>query len=224
MKNSVNPKKAKKRIVFFDFDNTITMGDVLDDMLERYSINFKWQELEKKWKDGEIGSKECLEGQIKGIRITKRELDNYLSRVKIDPYFKVLLKYLRSKKIKTLIVSDNFDYILKRILRNNRIALQSIYANSVRFNNNRLRPSFPHTNPKCGDCAHCKQTTVQAKSGKGSLSIFIGDGQSDVCAARDANVVFAKDSLKKHFQQEHLPHVPISGLKDVYNYLKERER
>ena len=224
MKNTVKPKKAKKRVVFFDFDNTITMGDVLDDMLVRYSINLKWQELEKKWKDGEIGSRKCLEGQIKNIRITKRELDNYLAGVKIDPYFKVLLQYLRSKKIKTLILSDNFDYILKKILKNNKISGQTVYANRVNFDNDRLQPCFPYTNSKCGDCAHCKKTTVLANSGRDSLSIYIGDGQSDICAARDANVVFAKDSLREHFQKENLPHVPISGLKDVYKYLKERER
>ena len=134
------------------------------------------------------------------------------------------MHYLRSRKIKTLIVSDNFDYILKRILKNNRIQGQTIYANRVRLGDNRLRPSFPYSNPKCGDCAHCKQTTLLANSDKGSLLIYIGDGQSDICAAQDASVVFAKDSLKKHFQKEKLPHVPINGLKDVYKYLKERER
>lgn len=223
MKNAVKSKKAEKRIVFLDFDNTITIGDVLDDMLERYSVNLKWQELEKRWKERQIGSRECLEGQIKGIRITKSELDRYLSGIKIDPYFKVLLKYLRARKIKTFIVSDNFDYILRRILKNNRVALQDIYANRFRFDKNRLRPSFPYSNPRCGDCAHCKQTTVKSNSGRASLSMYVGDGQSDICAAQDANIVFAKDSLKKYFRKERLPHVAISGLKDVYRYLKKSE-
>lgn len=218
----VKIKKAKKPIVFFDFDNTITMGDVIDDMLERYSINFKWQELEKMWKDGKIGSRQCLEGQMEGIRITKRELDKYLAKVKIDPYFKVLLKYLRSKNIKTLIVSDNFDYILWRILKNNNINNQVVYANSVRFDNNRLKTVFPYSNKKCGDCGHCKQTTILANKDKGSVSFYVGDGQSDICGSQQADIVFAKDSLKKYFIKERKPHVPFENLKDVYCYLKEK--
>lgn len=217
----VKIKKAKKPVVFFDFDNTITIGDVIDDMLERYSINFKWQELEKMWKEGKIGSRQCLEGQMEGIRITKREMDRYLAKVRIDPYFKVLLKYLRSRKIKTLIVSDNFDYILDRILKNNDITDQVVYANSIIFDKNRLRTSFPYSNKKCGDCGHCKQTTLLANTDEGSISFFIGDGQSDICGSQQADIVFAKDSLKKYFLKEQKPFVPFESLKDVYLYLKE---
>ena len=160
---------------------------------------------------------------MEGIRITKRELDNYLAGVKIDPYFKVLLKYLRSRKIKMIILSDNFGYILGRILKNNHINNQVVYANSMRIDNNRLRTAFPYTNKRCGDCGHCKQTTLLANADKDSLSIYIGDGQSDICASQQADMVFAKDSLKKYFRKERKPFVPFDSLKDVYKYLEEKE-
>lgn len=60
----VNPDKC---IVFFDFDNTIATCDVFDNMLPRFSRDDLWVELEKKWKDGKIGSKACLQGQLKGM-------------------------------------------------------------------------------------------------------------------------------------------------------------
>jgi len=37
--------------VFFDFDNTMTTSDVLDDVIRRFSINDKWIALENVWKD-----------------------------------------------------------------------------------------------------------------------------------------------------------------------------
>ena len=83
---------TKNFIVFFDFDNTITSIDVIDDMLERFSGDDKWKDLEKRWQREEIGSLECLKGQVEGIRVDKETLDNYLSKVKIDPYFKKLLQ------------------------------------------------------------------------------------------------------------------------------------
>ena len=57
-------ENAKNLIVFFDFDNTIANIDVVDDMLERFSGDDGWKELEERWQREEIGSRECLKGQV----------------------------------------------------------------------------------------------------------------------------------------------------------------
>ncbi|MBL7070141.1 MAG: hypothetical protein ISS27_01560 [Candidatus Omnitrophica bacterium] len=63
---------------FFDFDNTITGFDVLDDLVKRYSINKKWQFFERAWKNGSIGSRKCLQEQLRVVRITRAGLKMYL--------------------------------------------------------------------------------------------------------------------------------------------------
>jgi len=214
-------RKKTRPVVFFDFDNTITMGDVLDDMLARFSINDRWKELERKWKNGTIGSRECLKGQIDGIRISKEELDRYLTDIKIDPYFKVLLKYLRARRVKAIILSDNFDYILKTILRKKNIKSPPVYSNSIKLDNNRMRPFFPFSNKRCGDCGNCKKTILDASIDKDSSAFYVGDGKSDVCAAQGADLVFAKSYLRDYFKTRRLGHVPIKNLKDVYLHLKK---
>ena len=65
----MSPEK-KGTVVFFDFDNTLTSFDVLDALIERFSINEDWKALERAWQAGRIGSKECLEGQLRSIRVT----------------------------------------------------------------------------------------------------------------------------------------------------------
>ncbi|MFA4980992.1 MAG: MtnX-like HAD-IB family phosphatase [Candidatus Omnitrophota bacterium] len=211
-----------KPTVFFDFDNTITTKDVLDGLIERYSSDDRWVELEKKWKNGEIGSRDCLKGQMEGVRVTKEALDDYIGTVEIDPYFNKLIKFFDSKKIRTMIVSDNFDYILNAVLRKNGIKDVPVYSNRLRMSKDRLIPSFPLNNKRCGDCAHCKKTTLVKKFKKGSVSVYIGDGLSDVCASKEADIVFAKGYLMKHFSEEKLPHVPFKNLKDIYEYFKRR--
>ena len=133
----------KKFIVFFDFDNTITSLDVIDNMLERFSGDEKWKDLEKRWQREEIGSLECLKGQVEGIRVDKDTLDGYLSTIRIDPYFKKLLQLFKSRDIPVMIVSDNFDYMLKGILRKNDIPDMEVYCNKVDIAGDRLAPSFP---------------------------------------------------------------------------------
>ena len=213
---------GKNLVVFFDFDNTITTKDVLDDMLVRFSKDDRWKDLEEKWKNSQIGSMTCLKGQIEGIRITKGQLDKYLLTVHIDPYFKKLLDFLRYNKVRTFIVSDNFDYILRRILKSNGIDGLEVYANKVKIVEDRLKPSFPISNRSCGECAHCKKTTLLKKMAGDDVSVYVGDGLSDVCAAQEADIVFAKDFLKDYFKNKRLPHVPINGLKDIYQYLEEK--
>lgn len=211
---------VKSCTVFLDFDNTITTRDVLDDIVSQFSKDDKWIDLERKWKDGKIGSKECLKGQISGIRVGKRTLDRYLAAVKIDPYFGRLKRFLDSRKFKTMIVSDNFDYILQKILRKNDIGGMTVYSNRLKMVEGRLVPDFPFDNKKCGDCAHCKKSTLLANKKKDSVTLYIGDGLSDACASREADIVFAKGYLMDYFTERKLPHVPFKELKDVYDYLK----
>ncbi len=217
-----NGLKIDNCVVFFDFDNTITKIDVLDDMLERFSRDDKWMRLEDEWKRGKIGSRQCLDGQMRGIRIGRRRLDRYLATVKLDPYFKKLLRLCDSKNMKTVILSDNFEYILNGILKKNGINGPDVYCNSLKISDDRLTPGFPYSDEKCGPCAHCKTKSMLANTAAGYMSIYIGDGLSDLCPARKAGLVFAKSALQERLEEEKVPHIPFVCMRDIYRYFKRR--
>ena len=53
-----------KDFVFFsDFDGTITKEDTLNKFLQLYAYP-EWIDVENKWLEGKIGSKECIEKQM----------------------------------------------------------------------------------------------------------------------------------------------------------------
>lgn len=223
MKGNNNNKftiEPDKCIVFFDFDNTITTCDVFDDMLLRFSSDNHWLDLEKKWKESKIGSKDCLEGQIKGIKITKKALDRHLSSIKLDPYFKRLIHFLDAKRIKKIILSDNFDYILKRILNQNSLKKLKVYSNKLQFDKDRLIPHFPFRSKNCKVCAHCKTKNLLANVDKDSIIIYVGDGNSDICPAEYADIIFAKKDLLKYCKDKKLHCLRYNSLREVYNYFK----
>ena len=64
--------------IFFDFDNTLTKSDVLSEIIKKFSINDHWVSLENAWVNGAIGAKECLEGQMRGVRVSKKALEKFL--------------------------------------------------------------------------------------------------------------------------------------------------
>lgn len=207
--------------IFFDFDNTITQFDVLDDFIERYAINKDWSKFEKLWQAGKIGSQECLSKQLGLIRINKKEFNDYILHIPIDPDFKLLLSYFKSKGIEPIIVSDCFVTIVEGILKNHGINNIKIFANILEHKGDRLELSFPYVNKKCNRCAHCKKSNVIKNGASKKTIVYIGDGLSDVCPAEQCDLVFAKDLLLKYFKRNKMKHIQFTKLCDVYNFFLE---
>ena len=213
------PPDLSQCVIFFDFDNTITQNDILDKIIERFAMDDHWVSLEEKWRKGKIGSKECLEGQLKSIRVSRTVLSRYLASVHLDPSFKALLKFLRRNKIESMIVSDSFSFVIQQILKHHKIRRVPVYANELRFQKDRLIPSFPFFNQDCLRCAHCKKIHLENNSHR--TTIYVGDGRSDICAAECADIVFAKDGLLDYLKKENKPFIEFKNLGSVLSVLEQ---
>ena len=209
--------------VFFDFDNTITTVDVLDELIQKFSINGDWIRYEKSWKDGKIGSKECIEAQLKGVRVDRDILNKYLNTIKLDPSFPKLLALLKRYNLNPEILSDSFSHFIHTILKHHNIRNLRVYANTLRFEGQRLIPSFPYRNAQCKRCAHCKSAHLIKPSMAHKTTIYIGDGLSDICPSKEADIVFAKDNLIEYLKKEKKACLEFKHLKDVYDFLKKAQ-
>lgn len=207
-------------MVFFDFDNTLTAFDVLDGVIERFSINRDWIAYEEAWKKGKIGSRQCLEGQLRSLRVTRQALTAYLSNITVDPSLQRILALLRSVGLGAVVLSDSFSFMIKVILKNNGITGMKVYSNKLRFYNDRLIPLFPYANNQCHHCAHCKTNTLANKTVQNKIVVYVGDGLSDVCPACHADIVFAKNggSLLKYFNETGRECFTFDKLEDIYDY------
>ncbi|MBI3602553.1 MAG: MtnX-like HAD-IB family phosphatase [Candidatus Omnitrophica bacterium] len=209
--------------VFIDFDNTITTVDVLDEIIQRFSINGNWLRYENLWREEKIGSKDCMEAQLKGIRVQKEILNRYLQSVKLDSSFPNLLALLRRYNVHPAILSDSFSYFIHTILKHHNIKNIPVYANTVRFEGNRLIPSFPYRSAQCKRCAHCKRAHLVKPSMSHKTTIYVGDGLSDVCAALEADIVFAKGRLIEYLKEVKKACLEFNNLKDVFDLLKKAQ-
>lgn len=210
---------GKDCIVFFDFDNTITSFDVFDGIVTNFSVDKEWIKLEHAWKAGKIGSKECLEGQLRSVRVSKPDLVDYLSTIEIDPYYEKICDLFSRKGIESMIVSDSFSLFIKEILRLKGIKGARIFANQIRFEGDRLIPSFPYQSPDCQRCAHCKRRHLLENAHK--MKVYVGDGLSDVCPSVHADLVFAKEALLQHFKSSGRSCLEFKDLRDVFNFFEE---
>jgi 2-hydroxy-3-keto-5-methylthiopentenyl-1-phosphate phosphatase len=203
--------------VFFDFDNTITQGDVLDRIIERFSLSDDWRHWEDAWVRGEISTVQCLDRQIAGIRASEAELLDFVADVQIDPYFATIAQWAAKERVDLLVVSDNFSCLVREILLRRGLSGLSVLANELTFVGNRPKAHFPFRSKACARCAHCK--AEHFKRFPGHRKIYVGDGLSDICPALVADVVFAKDSLAAYLANRGTSFTEFVSLETVAEFL-----
>ena len=193
----------KNLVVFSDFDGTITKEDTLNKFLRVYADK-KWLEIEDKWLNGEIGSKECIEEQMKLFpEMTEEILDNFIDSIEIDETFPAFYNYLKENNIDFYIVSDGFDYFIKKILKRYGISDAKIFSNKLEFKNGTFYTYFPNTNDKCRrKSGVCKCSVVEHNRKSNTIVtnrvLYAGDGLSDFCVSDMVDFLFAKGSLLEY--------------------------
>jgi 2,3-diketo-5-methylthio-1-phosphopentane phosphatase len=207
--------------VYFDFDNTITAFDVLDDLIQRFSINEAWREAEADWAAGRIGSRDCLERQLAHVRVSAAALDDYLGSIRVDPAFRPILDLLAARGIAPVVVSDSFVPVIARILEANGVAGLTILANDLRLEGDRPVVAFPYFHSICSTSGNCKCSHLMKRHrAPGVKKIYVGDGRSDICPAAFCEILFAKDGLLEHYSAIRRDCIPFANLGTVHAHLQ----
>lgn len=220
MKFNPNPRP----VVFSDFDGTITLADVTDEILSRLA-GPKWQEVERLWKAGEIGSRECLARQLALVSTTAGKLNAVIDSVPLDPGFGEFVRFVRLNHIPFFVTSDGMDYVIRRVLAHSGLHMRprngsQFFSTSARLIKGRLTVSFPHAYAACTHgCATCKPAVLESLRGKHWPLIYIGDGLSDCHAVRRADFVYAREPLFNMCRKEHIPCRLFETFSDIVQAL-----
>lgn len=213
-------------IMFLDFDGTISRRDAVDYILETYAEP-EWLEIEANWRDGRIGSRECLRAQMALVRATRAELDALLGDIEVDEGFGALIEICASQQVPVHIISDGFDYCISRIL--SRIKLGSgevlhvgrICASHLEVVGKQWRTAFPFFDQTCAHgCATCKPAVMRLLNTANVPAVFVGDGLSDRYAAQSADMVFAKGKLAAYCREQAIDHTLFEDLGEVAAHLE----
>ena len=213
--------------IFTDFDGTITLHDVGDAMFERFGGK-QCSDIVQEYREGKISASECFkrECDVCGI-VNINELNAFLDRQEIDGTFVDFLAFCRSRQLPCFVVSDGMDYYIKRILDRHRVGGVPFFANELRFvpvtgtYEAQFEPHFPYKDETCDRCACCKRNHILMTSSDEDIIIMIGEGYSDRCPARYADVVFAKDDLLTYCQQENISYFEYGSFADVQRRLEK---
>jgi len=212
-------------VVFCDFDGTITQVDVTDQILSQFA-HPSWQEIEQAWVRGLIGSRECLERQLALVDASAEELDALIDAVPVDPGFSDFYRFLRQRAFPLYVVSDGFDYVIRRVLRRAGVDGElrngeHIFCSALRVEGRRLVLSFPHSPTPCAHgCATCKADIIARLAPVDRPVIFIGDGLSDRFALERAHLIFAKRQLLAYCREKGISCRSFETFRDIAGALE----
>lgn len=195
-----------KKLILCDFDGTVSPKDMGGLLLNRFSFG-DWEAIDRDFREGKIGSKEAYTRIVPILRGDRAEVLRFIGEHSgIDLNFKSFYRYCSENGIDVKIVSDGLDFYIQTILEAHHLSDLPLYANSAHFlKEGGMDISFPYFNEECGRCGTCKKKILLENRKAYDRIFFVGNGLSDRCAAREADLAFAKDFLYSHCIDQDIP-------------------
>jgi 2-hydroxy-3-keto-5-methylthiopentenyl-1-phosphate phosphatase len=207
-------------LVLCDFDGTVSTVDMGNEILNRFTDK-GWEEIDRAYCAGEIGSRVAYSRVASLFRGSRAQmLEFVMSRERIDPHFLEFYEFCRENGVDLKIVSDGLDFYIDEILKRNNLHDIEFFSNVTIFGDgNKLSIEFPRMNDDCEKCGTCKRSVLSEYRSSYDRVVYVGNGYSDVCPAKEADLVFAKEVLYEKFMQDGMACVRYENFRDILAYL-----
>ncbi|KAI6819024.1 hypothetical protein KC367_g3608 [Hortaea werneckii] len=213
------PFKDPKFIFFTDFDGTITLQDSNDYMTDTIGFGKEIREgLNRDILDGKITFRDAFRQMMDSVKKPFPECVEYLVKnIKLDPHFNEYYQWALKNQIPTVIVSSGMQPIIRAVLKN--LVGDDADKLTIVCNEPEARPGKKfeeeggwqikyHDDSGFG---HDKSLTLRPYANlpadKRPTLFYAGDGVSDLSAARETDLLFAKKGrdLIKYCAREEVP-------------------
>ena len=210
--------------VFSDFDGTIAVEDVGSQLFRKFA-GPRAVEIVAKYLDGTITARDCLTQECQAVEnATVGELEQFVNQFSLDPTFGSFVEFCRHRSIPVVVLSDGLDFYVGRLLQKNGFGDLPFFSNHLELIQqgpvSKLVPSFPHTDAECILCGNCKRNHLLTLSADDDIIVYVGDGISDRCPVRYADIVFAKGQLIRYCQAHNVTYHEFRDFDDVRRRLE----
>ena len=200
-----------------DFDGTASPTDIGAEFVRTFATGngVEHHALLERWLGGTIGHRELTEGECARVRVTRSEALHFARGHALDPHFAPFVRAARDAGHGVMVVSEGFDFYIEALLEREGLGDLPRAANRLRFQGDRVTPEFPDLPDGCAGCGTCKAHHVAQWRERGFVTVLVGDGMSDRCGARAADLVFARGDLLAWCAREHIEAIEFVSFEDV---------
>ncbi|WP_332692480.1 2-hydroxy-3-keto-5-methylthiopentenyl-1-phosphate phosphatase [Halalkalibacter lacteus] len=209
-------------MIFCDFDGTITENDNIVAIMKKFAPP-EWEEIKDDILSQRISIKKGV-GQF--FRLLPAELKEemttfILNDAKIREGFGEFVSYTKRNGLDLVVVSGGMDFFVHPLLKGYNLP---VYCNEAKFNEEKIRVEWPHTcDEQCSNECGCCKPSILREIGEGHYKIVIGDSITDLQAAKQADLVIARDFLQQKCEELNLPYQSFETFHDVIRILEQNE-
>lgn len=199
--------------IISDFDGTISKGEFPLILLDKF-CKLDWRELDHQYRQGKMTLHELIETEVKNLDIDREGLAEFARKtIKFRDGFWEFYQSVQAKGFDLVIASEGLkEYILPFFSEE---AVRIIANECSEEEDGTLHLITPHSSEVCLDCGTCKKEIVLSYRDKGHFIVYIGDGESDYCAAEFADIRFARSLLAKHLELQHFEFILFEDFLDI---------
>jgi len=207
---------------FCDFDGTISENDMIQQIMMHF-VPDEAAPIIHKVLSRTLSVQEGVEALFGLIPSSKYPEVVQFAReaTRIRPGFESFVEYCSANNWKFAVVSGGFDFFVEPAISAVRDQVD-VYCNRIDRAGSRLKVIWDHPcDGLCdGGCGLCKPTVLQRYAKNVRQSVVIGDGVTDLKAAKLADYVFARSGLAKTLQDMRVPFSPFETFYDVLDEVK----
>lgn len=214
--------------VICDFDDTTAVENVAQLLLEHFSEDETWRELQRQAREKTISLREYQERAFGNTSAPRGAMQAVVKeKANLRPYFKELWEYCQARNVPLAIVSVGLDFYIDALLERHGLEDVPRFTVKTEFTPEGITYEYEHswdgsgasTQDVCSQWGTCKCSVLSKYRRRGHEILYVGDGRSDFCPASIADQVFAHGPLVEMCTQNQVPYAEFRDFRDVISSL-----
>jgi len=216
------PGDSPRILALLDYDGTMTTHECNEIILQRF-VGDAWRPFEAEVKADRMSHAECFDRQIGLIRAPREDLLGALvAEAEPAPGLHAFFAELGARGGRPVIISAGLREAIAAVWSREKLPPVELHASELVGGGPLGGPPYHLAFsgvlgdcPRCGPRA-CKGAALRALRRPGDLVIVFGDGASDLCPAREADLTFARGHLAERCAAEGLEWRPLPDFTGVW--------
>mgnify|MGYP001042941028 CR=1 FL=1 len=184
-------------LIACDFDGTINRIDI-GKAITKALFPTEWQKIERAFNNNELNNFTLYHKYLlPALQDNNFKIEQIINKnLKISPGFKDFFEKMTKKGNKVIVLSDGFDIYIEAFMKKYKLNLE-YYSNKLIYSEKHHNYSIihPYQCYCCNDCGTCKTTIIRKIKHQYKNIIYVGDGDSDICASFQSNIFFGKRKI-----------------------------